>query len=359
VAVRRILLLITDLEIGGTPTVVRELAVRLRDVGGAHVEVVGLKGPGPLRDQLSERGIKCTALGARGIWDWRIARRLARLMRQERVDTVVSFLVHANALAAAMRLRFPRVRYVQSIQTTQPRPRWHWAVQRLIQGAADRVVVPSASVAAVARRWAGVPAEKIAIVANAIDPADFGGGAGVPPVRSGQVRELGFIGRLDPIKRIPDLLDAMTLLPPTTRLHVFGEGGQRPAIEAQIGRLGLRDRVILHGVVARPHDALRQIDLLVLPSDAEGFGLVLIEAMAAGVPIVATDVPGIRDVVRHEQTGLLVPARSPASLAGAIARVMNDPALRERLVRDAAADVSERFGWDRVLPGYFHLLSML
>jgi glycosyltransferase involved in cell wall biosynthesis len=357
VAVRRILLLITDLEIGGTPTVVRELAVRLRDVGGAHVEVVGLKGPGPLRDQLFERGIKCTALGARAILDVRIARRLARLMRHEQIDTVVSFLMHANALAASMRFRFPRVRYVQSIQTTQPSPRWHWAVQRLIQCAADRVVVPSTSVAAVARRWAGVPDMKIAIIPNAIDPADFG--VGVPPVRYGQVRELGFIGRLDPIKRIPDLLDAMTLLPPTTRLHIFGDGSQRPLIESRIAQLGLRDRVTLHGVITRPHEALRQIDLLVLPSDTEGFGLVLIEAMAAGVPVVATDVPGIRDVVRHGQTGLLVPARSPASLANAVGRMMGEPPLRERLVRNALAEVSERFGWDRVLPEYFQLLSML
>jgi len=113
-----------------------------------------------------------------------------------------------------------------------------------------------------------------------------------------------------------------------------------------------------HGTTDTPGEALKQIDMLVLPSDAEGFGLVLIEAMAAGVPVVATNVPGIRDVVTHEQTGLLVPPRRPDQLAQAIQRIEEDPPLRHRLVVNAIEDVRRRFSWDTVLPEYRKLLEV-
>jgi len=361
---RRILLLITDLEIGGTPTVVRELAIRLRDVPGVHVEVAGLSKAGPLCDLLAAAGIQCTALGARGTWDLSIVRKLLRLLRHERIDTVFSFLIHANALAAGVSIFYRTARYFQSIQTTQPRPAWHWRLQRLVQRAADKIAVPSASVAAVGRRRSGISGARIVIIPNAIELAEFRSGMGVPPMISDHRRDaratssIGFIGRLDPIKRIPDLLESLALLPSHIRLEIFGEGGERQQIEAEIARLHLADRVTLHGVIARPQEALSKIDLLVLPSDAEGFGLVLIEAMAANVPVVATNVDGIRDVVIDGQTGLLVPPRSPRQLAGAISRLIDDDALRSQLVQNAAADVRRRFTWEVVLPQYLRLLDL-
>jgi glycosyltransferase involved in cell wall biosynthesis len=169
---------------------------------------------------------------------------------------------------------------------------------------------------------------------------------------------IGFIGRLDPIKRIPDLLEATRLLRQRVRLHIFGDGPQRPRIEALVGELKLSDAVVMHGAIARPQEALGQIELLVLPSGAEGFGLVLIEAMAAGVPVVATNVPGIRDVVRHGRTGLLVAPGSPAGLVRAIDAILRDPALRQRLVVEAKNDIARRFSWNVVLPRYHELLGL-
>ena len=97
---------------------------------------------------------------------------------------------------------------------------------------------------------------------------------------------------------------------------------------------------------------------VVLPSEAEGFGLVLIEAMASGIPVVATDAPGIRDVVRHEVTGLLVPVAAPRELAAAMQRIIEDPALRNQLVERGKVEVRERFSWDAVLPAYRSLLRI-
>jgi len=349
---RRILLLITDLKIGGTPTVVRELALRLGRSDGFAVHVACLDGRGAVADQLLERGVAVTALDARCDADAGAVLRLIRLIRRQRFDTVLSFLVHANAAAALAAPFCPGVRLIESIQTTQPHPRWHWAVQRLAQHAAQRIVAPSPSAAAAARRWAGVPQSKLVVIPNAVEPSP----RSLPEFREGG-KTVVFLGRLDPIKRVGDLVMAMPMLESDVTLHVFGEGVDRRAIEESIRDLNLEKRVTLHGEVDGPREALAMADVLVLPSLAEGFGLVLIEAMAAGVPVVATDVPGIRDVVSDGVNGLLVPPKSPQALAGAIGRVLSDRALRQMLVGNGSRIVRERFTWQPVLPMYRSLLE--
>jgi glycosyltransferase involved in cell wall biosynthesis len=169
---------------------------------------------------------------------------------------------------------------------------------------------------------------------------------------------IGFLGRLDPVKRIPDLLQAVQQLNGLVHLHIFGQGGDRPRIESIISRLGIEPHVTLHGAVLHPRTALQQVGLLVLPSQAEGFGMVLIEAMAWMVPVVATDAPGIRDVVRHNQDGLLIPVADPPALAAAIRSVVDSRALRERLVECAWARVAREYDWNAVADQYRLLLRL-
>jgi glycosyltransferase involved in cell wall biosynthesis len=346
----RLLLLNTDLLRGGTPTVVRELAIRLRRVG-VDVEVACLSTWGPVADELREAGVTVTPLDA-SPRDVTVIPRLVRLVRDRRYTTVLSFLMHANAAAAVASLRIGRdVRWVQSIQTTQPDPWWHWPMQRLAATCADAVVVPSPSAARVATDWAGVPADRVVVIPNAVDLADWPTTTGADP------NHVVFLGRLDPIKDVPTLVAAVARLP-DVQLHIYGDGADRSRIERAVVDHGIANRVTLHGAVATPQQALANAGMLVLPSLAEGFGLVLIEAMAAGVPVVATDVPGVRDVVRDGVTGLLVPAGQSDAMAGAIRRLAADQLLRKRLTTAAAADVRERFSWDSALPCYRQLLHV-
>ena len=344
---RRILLLITDLEIGGTPTVVRELATRLRGPV-AHVEVASLKDLGPNGALLAARDVPVTALHAGGVISLpAVARRLRRLIRSRDIDTVLSFLVHANVVAS---LAVPRgVRLLQSIQTTQPRPAWHWRAQRWAARRAELFIVPSTSVADAGVERSRVPRHKFLVIPNAVDPADFV--RSTVPLAPPEDYPIGFIGRLDPVKRVTDLVSAVCPIGRRATLDVFGDGPDRENIERHIEAIGAAT-VTLRGTVRRPQEVLPGMGLLVLPSEAEGFGLVLIEAMAAGVPVVATNVPGIRDVVQHELNGLLVPVGSPAALTAAIERVISDPGLRARLIENGLKTVYERYTWDRVLPLY-------
>ena len=355
---QRVLLFTTDLEVGGTPHVVRDLAIRLR--GPDRVTAVACICPwGPVAGEIAAAGIRVRAMGApNSLHLPRVIVELAKLGRS--FDVIFSFLMHANFVAAISKPLLPGVRLIQSIQTSQIHPKWHWPLQGLVAPAAETIVVPSHSVAATAQERCSIPREKIRVINNAIDAAPAMAGVLPRPPQhqsSGSAHfRVGFLGRLDEIKRVTDLVYAIALVP-GARLDIYGDGDQRLVIEALIHELRLSDRVNLHGTTRTPFQAMQAFDALVLCSDAEGLSLVLIEAMSAGVPIVGTDVPGIRDVVTHEQTGLLVPPRSPTLLAGAIRRMMNDVPLREDLADAALQHVRARFGWEPVLEQYRAVLD--
>jgi 2-deoxystreptamine N-acetyl-D-glucosaminyltransferase/2-deoxystreptamine glucosyltransferase len=218
--------------------------------------------------------------------------------------------------------------------------------------------VPSESAAAAARDWAYIAAEKIVVIPNAVDVRSYQCDAAASGAcqRKNSPFRVGFIGRLDPVKRVVDLVRAAAVLGERATVDIYGEGPDRPAIQREIDSSGVGRLVRLHGVISGPREALGKLDALVLPSDAEGFGLVLIEAMASGVAVVASDVAGIRDVVSDGVNGLLVPPRNPLVLAAAIVRLIDDEPLRRRLIAGGTAAVNERYDWSVVLPRYRQLL---
>jgi glycosyltransferase involved in cell wall biosynthesis len=347
---RRILLLITDLQVGGTPAVVKQLALALHADPDFDVQVACLDRAGPVAEQISSAGIGVTSLNARGNWDVSVISGLVALARREKIDTIFSFLIHANTVATAAGRFLAGVRFFQSIQTTQPDPTWHWALQSVLGNSAEKIIVPSPSVAAAAVERSQIPPEKIVVIPNAVDVPRF---AAINIQWQGT--RVGFLGRLDPVKRVEDLVEAMALVPPPATLEIFGRGPARGGIDRTIDRVGLRSRITLHGS-ADPTFALGQMDILVLPSQAEGFGLVLIEAMAAGVPVIGTDVPGIRDVIEHEVNGLLVSPQNPAALAHAIQELRSNEPLRARLIDGGKKTVREKYDWTQIYPRYRALL---
>ena len=342
----RLLLFNTDLEPGGTPTVVRELARRLRTCE-TEVEVACLGRLGPVAAEIERDGGRVTAFGldVRGLRS--AVRRLRALVRDGEFDVVLSFLVHANTVAALARQSGDGVRWWQSVQTTQPRPRWHWHAQRLAARRADGFVVPSESVAEVAASRSGIDRRRTVVIPNGVEESDVATFArsSTTPLR------VAFLGRLDPVKRVPLLVRAVRSLD-GVELDVYGEGPDRGNIEAAAAGM---TNARLHGHTARER-ALATAGVLVLPSEAEGFGLALIEAMAAGVPVVGADVPGVRDVIRHGETGLLA---SPDGLADAIASVRDDPAAATRRAEAALRWVRAERTWQAVVPRYREVLGVL
>ncbi len=151
------------------------------------------------------------------------------------------------------------------------------------------------------------------------------------------------VGRLETQKRVDRLLAAYahTRLKDEAKLLVLGEGSLRPALEAQVKQLGLQGRVLMPGNVANPHPDVLKAEFLVLSSDHEGFPMVLIEALALGRAVIATDcATGPNEIIEHEQNGLLVPVDDIPALAAAMDRLYADEVLQARLARNAIASVA-------------------
>ena len=209
---------------------------------------------------------------------------------------------------------------------------------------ADRVVVPSRYSAGIAAEVYGVPAARLAVVPEPIDLAEWRRRFAAVPAGSHARPTVLTVARLYPRKRVVDLLEAADLLRrriPRVQFRIVGEGPESSALAARHERLGLRDTVVFLGHVDRDRLALEysRARCFCLPTVQEGFGLVFAEAMAAGLPVVACRAAAVPEVVRDGETGVLVPPRTPAALAGALERMLEDDVMSKEMGMAARARV--------------------
>jgi glycosyltransferase involved in cell wall biosynthesis len=233
------------------------------------------------------------------------------------------------------------------VQSSLPWLRWfvRWALR-----ISNAVVAISSYTAGEIARFARTPVRVIPYT------------LGFPPAntprlaaRDGAFRIL-FVGRLVERKGVTHLVEAVRRLP-GARLTVIGDGPERTSLEAQVARDGLGDRVTLRGRVseAELREAYVASDALVLPSildargDTEGLGVVLLEAMSYGVPVIGSNLGGITDIVRDGETGLLVPPGDAALLAAALQRLASDRDLAKRLGEAGRKHVATAFGWPAIM----------
>ncbi|MCI4366013.1 MAG: glycosyltransferase family 4 protein [Thermoplasmata archaeon] len=235
------------------------------------------------------------------------------------------------------------------------------AVARLTLRPADRIVAQT-TIESDLLRSLGVDPGKIARIPDGLDLAEF---AGVPvSARPPECRTILFVGRLYPEQKgLDPLVRAMAALPPDfeLQLRLVGEDWGGEALVRRLAQeLGVTDRVSLTGPLARSEllGEYARADLFVLPSLFEPYGIVLTEAMAAGLPIVASRVGGIPEVVADGENALLCPPNDPVALAGAIERLARDGELRARFAR-AGRERVQQFSWSRVIPEWVRLFEQV
>lgn len=174
------------------------------------------------------------------------------------------------------------------------------------------------------------------------------------------------LDRAHAFKGVEVLLRAISALPPQIKAVIVGDGDLRPVYLARANRLGIRNRVVFTGRVSDDDlpDYYRMADVAVLPSVTmgEAFGLVLIEALACGIPVIASDLPGVRTVVNHPGDGLLVPPGDPGALAAAIRHILADEPRRRAMGARGRARVESLYAWERIGAQlealYFDLLGL-
>lgn len=357
----RVVYCINTLNVGGTELNAVRTAEHL-DRDSFDLRFVCIHATGPLLARLERIGVPVAEFPIRNLYTpatWRRSTELARYLRDERIDVVHAHDQYSNLFASLSARRAGVTVIIASKRWGRPPLKY-----RIVAGAAfrlaHRVLANSESVAESLRREDGVPAGRVHTVLNFVDsdafsppPADFIArtraelsiGEGVPVI--------AIVASLYPVKDHDTLFRAVARLVsrwPSLMLLVVGEGGSRPGLEQLARELGITDNVRFAG--RRPHSPTMHhlADVSVLCSRSEGFPNSIVEAMAAGKPVVATAVGGIGDAVQHGTTGWLVPPALPEALSDALAELLADPAKARAFGEAGRAFAEEHYSARRVIP---------
>jgi len=342
------------------------LAARLaRQLSGAYRFVFAcLDDLGTLGEELRREGFHVHVLGRRPGLDWRCACEMGALLRRERVD-----LLHAHqytpffyALLGRWVCRRPPILFTEhGRHHPDYLRRKRVLANRALIESRDRVVGVGAAVRRALIDNEGIPADRVGVIYNGIPLSRFADGRG----ERAEVRaELGLapdelmvlqVARLDPLKDHATAITAMSHLRhscPRAKLVLAGEGPRRGLVEGLVNEHGLQDRVRLLGLRKDVPRLMAAADVFLLSSISEGIPLTLIEAMAAGLPVVSTDVGGVAEVVLPGDTGLLAPAGDGAALAGHVLALAGRPDLRAEMGRRGTRRAHEVFAEEQMHAAY-------
>jgi len=366
----RILYLIDKMGGGGAQTHLRGLISGL-DPERFAPELVCLIRGGVSADRLLESGHAVRILGLKRLYDTRGILAFLRLtaeLRRRPPHVLHTYLSAANVFGAFA----ARLAGLGGLVTTRRDTGFGdgpWMQRALSRTSpwARRVVAVSDSAAEIARSRDRVPAELLEVITNGIDLGRFAPAGRRAEARASlqvpeSARLLVCVGHLTRIKGIDVLIQAAERLgsdDPDLHVRVAGRGAEREALERQLAAAGLAARFRLLGHHDDIQGLLEAADLFVLPSRSEGQPNAVIEAMAMGLPVVATNVGGVPEVARHEVEALLVSPEDPAALADACAQVLADPGFAERLSRAGRQRARESFDVARMVERYGRLYEQV
>jgi sugar transferase (PEP-CTERM/EpsH1 system associated) len=293
---------------------------------------------------------------------------LVKIFRELRPD-----IVHTrawgtvDAIMAARLAGVPRVihgEHGRDVADPQGRNRKRNVIRKCLSPMVDRFMTVSDDL----QRWltetVGIAAHKVVRIHNGVDIGKFSRGGREAARRMLGLADanvaIGIVGRLDPVKDHRGLLHAFALAAqgfPQAHLIIVGDGSMRQAIAAQIEQLRIADRVQMLGERQDVADILKALDCFTLTSVAEGISNTILEAMATGLPVVATHVGGNPELVQHGVTGQLVAPGDVGALAQAFETYLNDPELRQRHGEAARERSEKHFSLERMAANYTELYS--
>ena len=352
----RVLELLVSTDLGGGPAHVRDLIAGL--AGPEFRFTVAGPAAGALLPALTAAGADFEPVAADRLSPGAL-RDTIRLARERRIQ-----IIHSHGKGAGLYGRIAaRLTGAASIHTFHGiHPAGYGGVYLRLERALARwsfaVVHVSESQAAEARALGLAPAGRTRVIVNGIDAAFVRAAAARAPISRATLTlrpdalVLATVARFDPVKRLEVLVRALPLLVarvPEAQLLIVGDGPEREALRALARRLAPGDRVVFAGAIPDAARVLPVVDLYVTASRREGLPLAVLEAMACGLPVLATEAPGHVDAVEPEVTGRLVPVDDAPGLAAAAALLLRDPALRARMGRAGRERVEQRFSRARVV----------
>ncbi|MDQ3289171.1 MAG: glycosyltransferase [Pseudomonadota bacterium] len=345
---RRVLVVIDGMEVGGSQRQIQQLLACL-DPAHWEPELAYFRCDSHLVEAIRNSGIPVHYLPKRRRIDLPFLLAFARLLRRRDYALVHAFSLTAElwaVLARGLAGRSPPL-IASERSFYLAKPAWHWLLKRIVFGASTAVIANSAIGARSTALRTRMPQALFATVANGVElPARIDGveraalraELGVP-----ETRAMGlFVGRLVAVKNLPCLVRALASLPSAQRpwMGLAGGGPLRDELEELAARLGVAEDIGFLGERRDVPRLLQAVDFLVLPSHFEGQSNAVLEAMAAGCPVIASNVGGTPELVHDGRTGLLFPTDDADALAASMSRLVSEPDLRMRLARSAREHVA-------------------
>lgn len=362
---KRLLHIIPTLDQAGAEKQLSLLARGLdRELFESHV--CALTRTGPLAAELEEAGISIWPIDKRWKVDPLALRRLIQLIRRLKPDLVHTWLFAGNSYGrtAAVRAGVPCILATERCVDTW-KVSHEFAIDRYLAERTAKIVVNSSGVQDFYVTH-GIPAEKFVVIHNGIGPAAPSSLSreallsqlGLPQ----DTRLMGAVGRLWPQKRIKDLIwvtDLLKVIRPDLHLLVVGDGPQRSRLERYSHVIEIEDHVHFLGHRTDVPALMPHFDVLLQASGYEGLPNSVMEAMAAGVPVVATDISGNRDLVIDNETGFLVPLADRGEFAKRIQQILNDSELAEKLGQASKQRIAEHFSIEKMVHAHTALYQEL
>lgn len=332
-----------------------------------EVHVCALTREGPLAAPLTEAGIPIHSIGKRGKVDPLAFWRLTALMRRLKPDLVHTWIFAANAYGRAAALRAGVRVIVGGERCVDPwKSWWEFAIDRPLAKRSECIITNSSGVREFYSRH-GIAASKFEIIPNGIampscevkrTKAAWAEELGVPET----AHWIGAIGRLWPQKRYPDLLcgvDVMKVVRDDVYLLILGGGPDRQKLERYAWQLKVEDRVRFLGERPDVQELLPHLSISTLASGYEGQSNAIMESMAWRLPVVASDIPGNRDLVVEGETGYLFPVGDRGEMARCWQRILSQPDLAKRLGDAGAARMREHFSIEQMVARHAELYHRL
>lgn len=341
---RQIWHLITELDRGGAEL---QLCILLPSLQAKFANrVLCIAGHGLIGKKLEERGILVTYLHGTSAYDVRAWYRLFRRLRQDRPDILVTYLFHADIIGRFIGRLAGITQIICSQRSSYIGHEYVRFVDRMTHQLVTHYTAQTTAARQLLIQQRGIPSNKITVIPNAVQLS-------TPNRTSQDVRKrlnlgnaafvIACVSNLKPGKGHSTLLAAFARVQkahPNMRLLLVGSGKLLPELRRQSSQLLINNRVLFVGSRDDVPDILCASDMFVLPTDGEGMSNALLEAMAAGLPCVTTNISVNREIVTHLHTGFLIPAQNITALTMAIETLHGDPALRSALGKAAAMHTS-------------------
>ena len=334
----KILYVITSLGLGGAENLLLSYLKRL-DRNKYNFFVCALREkPDDLLSEISKH-TEVANLGVKNKFNPRVIFHLRKLIKQIQPDIIHTHLFQARFYTTiAYLFSKPTILITHKHNNVNPKKHNVFIFLEMLSILFNKKVIAiSQSVKKSLTKFELVPSKKIFVLPNGIDYQKFYKSAFSKHYSNDKPMIIGTVCRLEPQKGLSYLLLAMKIILakfPEIRLEIVGDGSLSGELQDLSQNLGISNSVFFFGKFAEVIPFYNRMDIFILPSLYEGFGIVLLEAMASGVPVVATNVDGIKEVVEDGKSGILVPPKNPEAIAKAVTRIIEDTQLQNDLVEE-------------------------